>query len=109
MFFFNSEIGASDNPCTNTFAGPSPFSEPEARAVADYVMTLNNQGRFIYYFGLHSFTQLIVVPYSHITAEESANLTNYADMVSTNNLMDAYLLKAQSKIFKSLHYENNDL
>ncbi|XP_013170612.1 PREDICTED: zinc carboxypeptidase-like [Papilio xuthus] len=74
------EIGASDNPCTNTFAGPSPFSEPEARAVADYVLMLNNQGRLIYYFGLHSYTQLIVVPYSHITAEESSKLTNYADM-----------------------------
>ncbi|CAH2044946.1 unnamed protein product, partial [Iphiclides podalirius] len=74
------KIGASDNPCTNTFAGPSAFSEPESRAVADYVLALKNQGTLIYYFGLHSFTQLIVIPYSHMTVAESAVATNYADM-----------------------------
>ncbi|XP_068619352.1 zinc carboxypeptidase-like [Battus philenor] len=80
------ETGASDNPCSNTFAGPAPFSEPEARAVADYVMKIYSNGTFMYYFGLHSFTQLIVIPYSHMTAAEAANATNYADMfvIATN-------------------------
>ncbi|XP_050664226.1 zinc carboxypeptidase-like [Leptidea sinapis] len=72
--------GASDNPCTNTYAGPSAFSEPEARAIANYVLGLKDQGRFIYYYGFHSYTQLFVIPYSHVNISGVLEADNYSDM-----------------------------
>ncbi|XP_052744053.1 uncharacterized protein LOC112054321 [Bicyclus anynana] len=72
--------GASNNPCLNTFAGPVAFSEPEARAIANYVIDLNTQGKMIYYFGFHSFLQLIVIPFSHVSGQDVLLANNYADM-----------------------------
>ncbi|CAH2241667.1 jg26967 [Pararge aegeria aegeria] len=72
--------GASNNPCTNSFAGPVPFSEPESRAIANYVISLNVQGKMIYYFGFHSYTQLIAIPFSHVTGQDVLLAKNYADM-----------------------------
>ncbi|XP_045777022.1 uncharacterized protein LOC123875314 [Maniola jurtina] len=73
-------IGASDNPCTNTFAGPAPFSEPESRAISTYVDRLNAQGRMIYYFSFHSYQQLILIPFSHVSGQDVLLAKNYADM-----------------------------
>nr|UQB56059.1 M14 metal carboxypeptidase 1 [Antheraea pernyi] len=73
-------IGASDNPCTNTYAGPRAFSEPEAVAIAQYVLNLKSQGQFIYYIAFHSYTQLIIIPYSHVNGTDVLLANNYADM-----------------------------
>ncbi|XP_028031436.1 zinc carboxypeptidase-like [Bombyx mandarina] len=73
-------VGASNNPCSNTFAGPRPFSEPESRAISQYVLNLKEQGEIIYYLAYHSYTQLIVIPYSHVTGSDVLLANNYADM-----------------------------
>ncbi|KAH9643010.1 hypothetical protein HF086_013571 [Spodoptera exigua] len=73
-------IGASNDSCTNTYAGPLPFSEPESRAIAGYVRRLDQLGRIIYYIAFHSYTQLILVPYSHVYIEDAWQSRNYADM-----------------------------
>uniref|UniRef100_A0A2A4J213 Zinc carboxypeptidase A 1 n=1 Tax=Heliothis virescens TaxID=7102 RepID=A0A2A4J213_HELVI len=72
--------GASNDSCTNTFAGPTAFSEPESRAIAQYVGTLNEEGEIIYYIAFHSYTQLIIIPYSHVYSEDALLSGNYADM-----------------------------
>jgi len=56
-------IGASSNPCSETFAGPTPYSEPEAKAVADYVMTLN--GSWELFITLHTYGQLWMTPWGY--------------------------------------------
>ncbi|KAJ0173495.1 hypothetical protein K1T71_010644 [Dendrolimus kikuchii] len=73
-------IGASNDSCSNTFAGPIPFSEPESRAIAQRVLTLKDEGRFIYYIAVHSYTQLFVIPYSHVSGVDVLLANNYADM-----------------------------
>ncbi|XP_030028980.2 zinc carboxypeptidase [Manduca sexta] len=73
-------VGASNNSCSITYAGPTAFSEPESRAIAQYVLNLNQQGRLIYYLAFHSYTQLIVIPYSNVRGHEVLQNRNYADM-----------------------------
>ncbi|CAH1637893.1 unnamed protein product [Spodoptera littoralis] len=72
--------GASQNPCAETYAGPSEFSEPESRAISNYVLYIKNQGRMIYYFAFHSYSQMVLVPYSHLSGYDVINAPNYADM-----------------------------
>ncbi|CAB3248800.1 unnamed protein product [Arctia plantaginis] len=73
-------FGASDNPCSNTFAGPSPFSEQESRAIRDYMLSINQQGKLIYFIGFHSFGQSIVIPYSHLTDPNSLKSSDHGDI-----------------------------
>nr|CAD7457953.1 unnamed protein product [Timema tahoe] len=47
------ETGASLNPCQSDYAGPKPFSEPEARAFRNYV--LSDAKRVLLYISLHSY------------------------------------------------------
>ncbi|XP_041969305.1 uncharacterized protein LOC121726137 [Aricia agestis] len=73
-------VGASNDSCFNTFAGPSPASEPETRAIVEYVTDLKQRGRIIYYLSFHSYTQLFIIPYSHVQSIEEFEPDNYADM-----------------------------
>lgn len=50
------ETGASDNPCHETYAGPKAFSEPETRAVADFI--LDHKERIQAYLTLHAYSQV---------------------------------------------------
>ncbi len=45
--------GSSSDPCDDTFRGPSQFSEPETRALRDYIMSL----RWHIYIAFHSYGQ----------------------------------------------------
>ena len=56
--------GSSSNPSSDTYRGPSAFSEPETRAVRDFVATLPNLVGFIDY---HSYGQLILWPWGYTT------------------------------------------
>ncbi|XP_035449805.2 zinc carboxypeptidase-like isoform X2 [Spodoptera frugiperda] len=73
-------VGASQNPCMETYAGPNAFSEPESRAIAGYVQHIKKQGRMIYYFAFHSYSQMVLVPYSHLSGDRVLEAPNYADM-----------------------------
>ncbi|XP_026494162.2 uncharacterized protein LOC113399282 [Vanessa tameamea] len=73
-------LGTSDNPCTQVFAGPAASSEPETRAISNYILGLNREGRFIYFIDFHSYTQLICIPYSDVSGNDVLSAENYADM-----------------------------
>ncbi|XP_045532611.1 zinc carboxypeptidase-like [Pieris brassicae] len=73
-------VGVSSNPCSNTFAGSAPASEPETQAIVNYVRSIKDQGKFIYYYSFHSYTQLIIVPYSNGTSADVLQVDNYGDM-----------------------------
>ncbi|XP_034947401.1 carboxypeptidase B-like [Chelonus insularis] len=68
--------GASSNPCHETYKGPYAFSEPETKAMADYIMA--NRDKIKLYLTLHSYNQMWLVPWGH-TYEKPAD---YADLVS---------------------------
>lgn len=56
-------IGASSNICSETFAGPHAFSEPESRALADFVTSFSGQIKI--YLAFHSYSQLVLFPWGH--------------------------------------------
>ena len=40
-------VGTSSNPSSDTYRGPSAFSEPETKALTDFVLTLPNRTRWL--------------------------------------------------------------
>lgn len=53
-------LGASTNPCSETFAGDRPFSESETAAIDDYLSRHFQQ--FDIYLSMHSFAHMILHP-----------------------------------------------
>ncbi|XP_050426299.1 carboxypeptidase B-like isoform X2 [Adelges cooleyi] len=69
------EVGASNDPCQDTFAGSHAFSEPETRAVSDFI--LDHKDRLQVYISLHSYSQMWLIPWSH----SKRRLEDYDDLV----------------------------
>ncbi|KXJ78698.1 zinc carboxypeptidase-like isoform X1 [Aedes albopictus] len=65
-------IGSSDDPCSYDFSGSGAFSEPEARALADFIRDNAEKERIRTYIALHSYSQLLMFPFGH-TPEKVAN------------------------------------
>ncbi|CAL7950479.1 unnamed protein product [Xylocopa violacea] len=72
------EGGASMDPCHETYAGPRPFSEPETKAMADYIMA--NKQNIRMYLTLHSYSQMWLVPWGYTYSKPSdySELANVA-------------------------------
>ena len=73
---------ANSNPCSFTFAGFEPFSEPEARAQAHYI--LNERDPWKVFLTLHSYGQLWMAPWGYTTDPPP----DYDKMVSTLGRLD---------------------
>ncbi|XP_026167317.1 carboxypeptidase A5 [Mastacembelus armatus] len=56
--------GASNNPCTETYHGPRAHSEPEVKAIVDFVKSHGNIKAFI---SIHSYSQMLLYPYGYTT------------------------------------------
>jgi len=56
--------GSSGTPSSSTYRGPSAFSEPETRALRDYMDTLPNVRAFI---DFHSYGQYVLYPWGYQT------------------------------------------
>jgi len=56
--------GSSSNPTSETYHGTAPFSEPESKAVADYI---TRTGPFLGAIDYHSYSQLVLRPYGWTT------------------------------------------
>jgi carboxypeptidase A2 len=65
MYFINLQVGSSLNPCEDTYAGSSPFSEPETRAMSDFI--LSHKDEIKVYLTMHSYSQLWLVPWGYKT------------------------------------------
>merc|ERR1711872_1090532 len=62
-YHWGEESGASTDSCSQTYRGPEAFSEVEARNVRDYVLSLNGAVKF--YQTLHSYSQLVLIPWGY--------------------------------------------
>lgn len=71
--------GASNNPCSDTYGGPSPFSEPETAAIRNFYGTIASRTRI--FLSFHAFGQYLLMPYGHTTAQS----TNHANLLSVAN------------------------
>nr|XP_003407324.1 carboxypeptidase A2 isoform X1 [Loxodonta africana] len=54
--------GASSNPCSDSYHGPSANSEIEVKSIVDFIKTHRNVKAFI---TLHSYSQLLMFPYGY--------------------------------------------
>ncbi|EDS34657.1 zinc carboxypeptidase [Culex quinquefasciatus] len=57
------EKGASRQECSQTFAGPKPFSEPETQALRNLLLAKGNITSF--YLTLHSYGRFLLYPWGH--------------------------------------------
>lgn len=58
-------VGFQDDPCSDIYPGPLPFSEPETKAVADFLLSRN--GTWTLFVTLHSYGQLLMTPFGYTT------------------------------------------
>nr|XP_046227460.1 carboxypeptidase B [Scatophagus argus] len=56
-------MGASSNPCSDTYCGSTPESEIEVRNVANFIR--RNKSIIKAYLTVHSYSQLLLFPYSY--------------------------------------------
>ncbi|GFY41751.1 carboxypeptidase A2 [Trichonephila inaurata madagascariensis] len=55
------EGGSSSSPCSETYAGFTAFSEPETKAISDYIFP--QKEKFVAYLAVHSYSQLWLTPW----------------------------------------------
>nr|XP_026494165.1 zinc carboxypeptidase-like [Vanessa tameamea] len=68
--------GASTDPASDNYAGTGPFSEPETLSLSEYIRSVGD--RIDLYISIHSFGQLLMVPFGNSTA----TYANYHDAVN---------------------------
>uniref|UniRef100_A0A673LGQ3 Carboxypeptidase A1 n=1 Tax=Sinocyclocheilus rhinocerous TaxID=307959 RepID=A0A673LGQ3_9TELE len=54
--------GSSSNPCTETYRGPSAHSEPEVKAIVDFV---KSHGKLKAFVSIHNYSQMLLYPYGY--------------------------------------------
>ncbi|KAM6137052.1 carboxypeptidase A1-like [Pterocles gutturalis] len=54
--------GSSSSSCSDTYHGPYANSEPEVKAIVDFV---NNHGNIKAFISIHSYSQLLLYPYGY--------------------------------------------
>ncbi|KAF4094253.1 hypothetical protein AMELA_G00011190 [Ameiurus melas] len=54
--------GASSTPCSETYRGPSANSEPEVKAIVDFV---KSHGKIKAFVSIHSYSQMLLYPYGY--------------------------------------------
>ncbi|XP_055464170.1 carboxypeptidase A5 [Psammomys obesus] len=54
--------GSNKNPCSETYRGPSPQSEPEVAAIVNFV---TGHGNFKVLVSIHSYSQMVMYPYGY--------------------------------------------
>eukprot|EP00090_Calanus_glacialis_P035855 TRINITY_DN6115_c0_g1_i1.p1 TRINITY_DN6115_c0_g1~~TRINITY_DN6115_c0_g1_i1.p1 ORF type:complete len:424 (-),score=112.63 TRINITY_DN6115_c0_g1_i1:138-1409(-) len=59
--FHWNEGGSSNDKCSDTYHGPSAFSEVENVAVSNFLLTIKDS--LIFYNSIHSYSQLILLPW----------------------------------------------
>ena len=77
MGFFSEGATASHNPCDRMYVGPAAMSEPEVRAVGDFLASHNRT--IVAYLAFHSFGQLWMTPFSY---SKDAVLPDREELVS---------------------------
>jgi murein tripeptide amidase MpaA len=62
-------VGVSKDPCNHLYNGPAAFSEPETKAVGDYVTQLKENAGLSAYISLHSYRQIWLHPLGYTDDE----------------------------------------
>ncbi|CAG9585514.1 unnamed protein product [Danaus chrysippus] len=88
------EKDSSQDPCAENYSGPHPFSEPETRAVSNFLA--ENRGQIQVYISLHAYSQAWLLPssHSHATFADDGVLMEMGKL-ATAALADMYGTKYQ--------------
>ncbi|KAI0979947.1 hypothetical protein GJ496_011623 [Pomphorhynchus laevis] len=57
--------GASTNPCSEIYRGPEAQSEPEVKAITNFIGTLQSQVEFVAFLTFHSYGQFWFYPWGY--------------------------------------------
>ncbi|KFM71537.1 Carboxypeptidase A2, partial [Stegodyphus mimosarum] len=87
-------VGTSRKPCEDIYCGDKPFSESEARALRDLMVTLGS--RLKAYFSIHAFSQLWMTPYGI----KKTLPPDYAEMERVGKAGAAALAKKYGTVYK---------
>ncbi|KAM9076968.1 LOW QUALITY PROTEIN: carboxypeptidase A2 [Megaptera novaeangliae] len=60
------EPGTSNNPCSDSYRGPSANSEVEVKSIVDFI---KSPGKVTAFITFHSYSQLLMFPYGYTCAE----------------------------------------
>ena len=77
--------GSSPEPASEVYRGPSPFSEPETRAVRDFF----EQRHFRALISYHSFSQVILYPWGFIATPTDQDALHMSLASAMSTLMEA--------------------
>ncbi|MBS1984696.1 MAG: zinc carboxypeptidase [Bdellovibrionales bacterium] len=92
--------GSSTDPRSETYMGPQPFSEPETRAVRDFV---SSQPRMTTLLTLHSYSELILYPWGHtktpVGEGNKADLAIYEKMGRDMSQWNHYTSEPASSLY----------
>jgi len=55
--------GSSQDPSSEVYMGPAPFSEPESRAIRDFIERRTNATTLL---SFHTFSELVLYPWGHV-------------------------------------------
>ena len=64
FLFIVVEVGASSDPCSNIYPGTGPFSEPETRAIRDYIKTAISDVQLDVFVNVNSYGQTWLFPWT---------------------------------------------
>ena len=90
--------GASPNPGDDTYRGPAAFSEPESKAVRDFVSARPNLKVLLSY---HTFSELILYPWGGSDAQipDAKALTAFKTMAGEMAKMTGYTPEQSSDLY----------
>ena len=74
-------LGASTNPCSETYRGPYSFSEAETRAVRDYLTPMASRVKL--YLTYHSYGQYVLYPWGY---DNKSNAPNWQNLQSVGDV-----------------------
>ncbi|MCM2322785.1 MAG: M14 family metallopeptidase [Oligoflexia bacterium] len=90
--------GSSNNPRSDTYMGPAPFSEPETQAVRDFVRSQPNTKVLL---SLHTFSELVLYPWgsSYDPIENTRDHAVFKKMAETMAGWNGYKPQQSSELY----------
>lgn len=90
--------GSSSNEFSDVYMGPAPFSEPETRAVKNYIEANDN---ITVLLSFHTFSQLILYPWGHSYSaiNKEKDLRAYQAMANKMSQWNGYAAQQSSELY----------
>jgi carboxypeptidase T len=90
--------GSSDDPDSEIYRGPAPFSEPETQAIKNFVETHKNLTTLLTY---HTYSKLILYPWGHKydSISDEADLKVHETMAKTMAVWNGYTPEPASDLY----------